>query len=246
MDKIKMTLYAIKLLSFFLSFTSCIGHSNAKPPEESIKTEVIGLLSDNTIWVIYQDKKSNYWFGSKEHGVFYYDGKILKNYTTKDGLVSNDIRGIQEDSSGNMYFDTGQGVSKFDGLTFSNLLIAKPNSLKNNWVLQPDDLWFMSSFNNNGVYRFDGEYLHHLEFPKSPQEGEFYKKNPGTSLKPYSLYTIYKDKKGYMWFGTSSLGVCRFDGETISWHYEDQLQTTLEGGDFGARAIFEDKDGKFG
>ena len=48
-----------------------------------------------------------------------------------------------------------------------------------------------------------------------------------------------------MWFGTASLGVCRFDGKTLSWHYEDQLQTTPNGGDFGTRAIFEDKEGKF-
>jgi ligand-binding sensor domain-containing protein len=73
----------------------------------------------------------------------------------------------------------------------------------------------------------------------------FYTKNPNTSLKPYGLYTIYKDRKGYMWFGTASLGVCRYDGRALSWHYEEQLQTTPHGGDFGTRAIFEDKNGKF-
>jgi ligand-binding sensor domain-containing protein len=46
-----------------------------------------------------------------------------------------------------------------------------------------------------------------------------------------------------VWFGTSSLGACRFDGKSFSWHYEEQLQTTPNGGDFGTRAIFEDKDG---
>jgi streptogramin lyase len=48
-----------------------------------------------------------------------------------------------------------------------------------------------------------------------------------------------------MWFGTASLGAARFDGETLSWHYEEQLQTTPRGGDFGTRAIFEDNDGRF-
>jgi ligand-binding sensor domain-containing protein len=48
-----------------------------------------------------------------------------------------------------------------------------------------------------------------------------------------------------MWFGTVSLGICRYDGKTISWHYEEQLQTTPNGGDFGTRAIYEDKDGFF-
>jgi ligand-binding sensor domain-containing protein len=111
-------------------------------------------------------------------------------------------------------------------------------------VLKPDDLWFRMGF-KSGAYRFDGKYLHYLKFPTSPQENIFYMKNPNTILKPYGLYTIYKDRKGYMWFGTASLGVCRYDGRALSWHYEEQLQTTPNGGDFGTRAIFEDKNGKF-
>lgn len=216
-----------------------------KAINKRIEIESTISLRDQTIWVIHQDKKSNFWFGSKENGVFYYDGKLLKNYTKTNGLISNDIRGIQEDSNGNIYFDTGQGVSKFDGLIFSTLPIKNPNLPTNDWVLQSDDLWFRIGFNKNGVYRFDGEVLHYLKFPKSPQEDTFYKINSNTSLQPYGLYTIYKDRKGFMWFGTSSLGFCKYDGKTFGWHYENQLQTTPSGGDFGSRAIFEDKEGLF-
>jgi ligand-binding sensor domain-containing protein len=225
----KLTLLTIFLVSFFVS--------------SSIDTGVTITQIDKTIWTIYQDKKSNYWFGSKENGVYYYNGQRLKHITTENGLVSNEIRGIQEDANGNVYFDTEKGVSKFDGRTFKTLQIANPASPLNNWVLKPDDLWFRMGF-KSGAYRFDGKYLHYLKFPTSPQENMFYMKNPNTSLKPYGLYTIYKDRKGYMWFGTASLGVCRYDGRTLNWHYEEQLQTTPNGGDFGTRAIFEDKNGK--
>lgn len=245
MNEIKMTPFAFSLLIFFTTLSSCSVPNNPTPPEETIEIEVPGPQLDQTIWTIYQDKKSNYWFGSKENGVFYYDGQQVKQFTTEDGLISNDIRGIQEDSYGNIYFDSGHGVSKFDGRIFSTLPIVNPDSPTNDWVLNPEDLWFRIGFNNSGVYRYDGEYLHYLKFPKSPQEDEFYRKNNNESLRPYGLYTIYKDRDGFMWFGTSSLGVCRFDGLTLSWHYEDQLQTTPEGGDFGTRAIFEDKDGIF-
>lgn len=226
----KLTLLTIFLVSFFVS--------------SSIDTGVTITQIDKTIWTIYQDKKSNYWFGSKENGVYYYNGQRLKHITTENGLVSNEIRGIQEDANGNVYFDTEKGVSKFDGRTFKTLQIANPASPLNDWVLKPDDLWFRMGF-KSGAYRFDGKYLHYLKFPTSPQENMFYMKNPNTSLKPYGLYTIYKDRKGYMWFGTASLGVCRYDGRVLSWHYEEQLQTTPNGGDFGTRAIFEDKNGKF-
>ena len=230
MNKIKLTLLTIFLVSFFVS--------------NSIDTGVTVTQLDKTIWTIYQDKKSNYWFGSKENGVYYYNGQRLKHITTENGLVSNEIRGIQEDANGNVYFDTEKGVSKFDGRTFKTLQIANPASPLNDWVLKPDDLWFRMGF-KSGAYRFDGKYLYYLKFPTSPQENMFYMKNPNTSLKPYGLYTIYKDRKGYMWFGTASLGVCRYDGRVLSWHYEEQLQTTPNGGDFGTRAIFEDKNGKF-
>jgi ligand-binding sensor domain-containing protein len=62
---------------------------------------------------------------------------------------------------------------------------------------------------------------------------------------PMGFIPFTKTVKDIMWFGTASLGLCRYDGKTLSWHYEEQLQTTPEGGDFGTRAIFEDKDGKF-
>jgi ligand-binding sensor domain-containing protein len=230
MNKIKLALLPIFLVSFFVS--------------NSIDTGVTVTQLDKTIWTIYQDKKSNYWFGSKENGVYFYNGQQLKHITTENGLVSNEIRCIQEDANGNIFFDTEKGVSKFDGYTFKTLKLANPASPLNDWVLKPDDLWFRMASTKSGVYRFDGKYLHYLKFPTSPQENMFYTKNPNTSLKPYGLYTIYKDRKGYMWFGTASLGVCRYDGRTLNWHYEEQLQTTPNGGDFGTRAIFEDKNGK--
>ena len=226
-----MMLLTIFLVSFFASNSYDIG--------------VTVTQIDKTIWTIYQDKKSNYWFGSKENGVYYYNGQHLKHITTKNGLVSNEIRGIQEDANGNIFFDTEKGVSKFDGHTFKTLQIANQDSPLNNWVLKPDDLWFRIGSTKNGAYRFDGKFLHYLKFPTSPQEITFYKNNPNSSLKPYGLYTIYKDRKGFMWFGTASLGVCRYDGKNLNWHYEEQLQTTPNGGDFGTRAIFEDKNGKF-
>ena len=200
---------------------------------------------NTTIWSIYQDRQSNFWFGSRENGLFFYNGKDLRQYTTEDGLVSNEVRGIQEDSKGTIFVETEYGVSKFDGQSFTSLEIKNDDAPTDGWQLNPDDLWFRIGFDKKGPYRFDGEYLHYLKLPKSPQEANFYKNVGNTSIQPYGLYSIYKDSKGFMWFGTASLGVCRFDGKNLNWHYEDQLQTTPSGGDFGSRAVFEDQEGLF-
>jgi ligand-binding sensor domain-containing protein len=59
------------------------------------------------------------------------------------------------------------------------------------------------------------------------------------------LFSMYKDTKGHLWFGTSSLGACRFDGKSIQWFYEKHWSEIPNGGSFGIRAIIEDKNGHF-
>lgn len=44
----------------------------------------------------------------------------LKNYTTSDGLASNAINRIVKDSRGFLWFCTEDGLSRFDGYTFTN------------------------------------------------------------------------------------------------------------------------------
>jgi len=183
------------------------------------------------------------WFGGNDEGAYKYDGENLILYTDKDGLIGSNIIGIQEDRFGNIYFDTTEGVSKFDGEKFTTLEIIENSSVENEWKLESNDLWFRLGWNNSGPYRFDGKNLYHLQFPKNEMENEFNSKYPNASYNPYGVYYIYKDTKGTIWFGTSNLGVYHFDGNDISWMYEKHLTETREGGSFGIRSIIEDKDG---
>jgi len=238
----------ILFLTLLTLLYSCKGQYNSSNQAVVENSRAVGKIAshlDITIWSIYQDQNSNFWFGSKENGLYFYDGKNLKQFTTQDGLLGNQIRDIQEDASGNIFIETLSGVSKFDGQQFKTLEIKDDLVVPNEWKLEPNDLWFRIGFDNKGPFRYDGKYLHYLEFPKSPQEDNFYKKRPSSGFTPYGIYSIYKDRKGHIWFGTTGLGVCRFDGKNLSWHYEEQLQTTPSGGDFGTRAILEDKDGFF-
>ncbi|MBK8080048.1 MAG: hypothetical protein IPK25_07050 [Saprospiraceae bacterium] len=53
-------------------------------------------------------------------GVFSYDGKTFKNYSTTNGLINNSVRSILEDKDGNLWFGTRCfGLSRFDGKTFT-------------------------------------------------------------------------------------------------------------------------------
>lgn len=242
----KITLKAILLFGILTTFSFCKGRAKhehlGQPQHEGTIGKTVSEL-DEGITVIYQDKRNNFWFVGK--GVYQFDGKGLILYTLEDGLCSNAILGIQEDQFGNIYFDTPEGVSKFDGQKFTTLEVIDSNSSRNEWKLGPNDLWFRMGWDKNGPYRYDGKSLYKLEFPKTEQADKFYAEYPNVSYNPYGIYTIYNDSKGRIWFGTSSLGVCRYDGKSISWLYERQLTETSDGGSFGIRSIIEDKDGYF-
>lgn len=235
-------------LGIFLTLSSCKSQSLDQDIKKSTKQSDLGTQVselNETIWDIYQDQNSNFWFSSKEKGVFRYDGNNLTHFTKKDGLQSNQIRGIQEDTSGNLFFETTSGVSKYNGESFETLKILEAEDVQHDWILVPGDLWFRIGFNKKGPYRYDGQFLYPLEFTESPQEAIFYSVESPPNYEPYGVYKIYQDSKGALWFGTTSLGICRFDGNAFQWHYEEQLQTTAGGGDFGSRAIFEDRNGYF-
>ena len=244
--KSKMTNIFLMFL-IFMTLSSCNSQGKIDTYPTALVQKTIGqtvrTLAPNAN-LIYQDNKNSYWFGN-DIGIYRFNGKGLILFTIKDGLISNRVLGVQEDEFGNVYFDTPEGVSKFDGQRFTTLTVIENSAEKNHWKLEPTDLWFRIGWEHNGPFRYDGEHLHPLEFPKNNIEDEFYQKNPSVSYNPYGIFSMFKDSKGNIWFGTSDLGIYRFDGIQISWMYEEHLGTVPEGGNFGIRSITEDKDGFF-
>ncbi len=198
---------------------------------------------DARIIHIFQATDSTYWFGSDGQGVYRYDDGGLVRFTTAHGLASDRVRSIQEDCAGNIFVcsDPG-GVSRFDCRVFSKL--SALNSSKSEWKLAPDDLWFPGGQDSGVVYRWDGTSLHRMAFPTTAAGDAHFaalprSKFPHAKYSPYDVYTIFKDSKGHLWFGTSTLGACRYDGTNFDW------VGLGENGSFGVRSFVEDKDGTF-
>jgi hypothetical protein len=255
------------VLALVAALSSGVAAQDKSPPAKSepkadskdqkpavAKGEIVSEL-DPAIWRVYQAKNGDYWFGSKDRGVYRYDGKTLVNFTTKDGLHYDPVGGIQEDKAGNIYFATtfdagrgrrAQGVSRFDGKAFSPLTVPEKAAPADAWKLQPDDLWFGGGSDTGTVFRYDGKTLHRLALP-STREGEAFlaahprSEYPNIKYSPYDTYINFRDSTGHVWFGTAMLGVCRYDGKSFAWLPESELRN----GSFGTRSIVEDKDGKF-
>jgi len=238
-----------KIFYSFLIFALCFTSSRAQndsnlslvePTTSTNKNFNANIVTqiDGSIRSIFQDKNGNFWFGTNAAGVFRYDGRTLLQFTEKDGLYNNQVQSIQEDKLGTIWFGTGLfGVSSFDGKTFTTHTNNEKYYLNKDynfeWKIEPNDLWFYAG---GGAFRYNGSLLSYLPFTKPDFNGV----NPQVSpfkLSRNSVYCILKDKKGNLWFGTQSQGVCRYDGKTFTWFTDKGLSGPAVLG------LFEDSKG---
>lgn len=160
--------------------------------------------------------------------------------------MDDQIRGIQEDQKGNIYFETPEGISKYDGSAFTTLKVLE--SIEAEWKLQPGDLWF--GYNANDLYRYDGSFLYALELPRQDLKKAFGKEVEGVPFEgnnnsPYAVFGIRKDKDGNLWIGTATAGAFRYDGKSFLWFGEKELSTLPDGRVPGVRSMLQDSDGYF-
>lgn len=204
-------------------------------PQDSIpvkKNEPQAIEMSKHIRSIFQDSKGSYWFGTNDAGVYFYDGKTRKQYTSNDGLANNQILNVQEDESGAIWFSTGEyGVSKFDGKTFTTYTENKKINNSDIPNIKENAMWFYAGA---GVFHYSKvkNKLNYLPLAKSTQF-----KTSAFRLSPYAVYSILKDKKGNVWFGTQSQGVCKFDGKNFTWFTTNGLAGSAVLG------LFEDSKG---
>ncbi|MEM7306646.1 MAG: two-component regulator propeller domain-containing protein [Planctomycetota bacterium] len=206
--------------------------------ETSLGVEVDAI--DPRIWCLHEARDGHLWLGSNGSGLYRCDGERVVHYTRDDGLEGLQVRSITEDKDGNLFFATSTGVTRFDGERFTELTAVPAGD--DGWTLDPDDVWLVFAPGTHGPCRYDGERLYLLELTQSPYVDP---DGPGANFPLAGVYQVYRDRRGHVWFGTAGAGLCRYDGETLAWMYEERLTTTPSGGAFGIRSIFEDRAGDF-
>lgn len=193
------------------------------------KTDTLKFTSG--IRAILQDSKGNYWFGSHNEGVGYYDGKSFEYFTTKEGLQDNQIRSIQEDKEGVIWFDTPKGVSSYNGKTIKSYTVN--DNSDSEWKKADIDLWF-SAGTMQGINRYDGQKMNYLAFP-----------NPTTvhTGNIYAVTSLSKGKNNMLWIGTYA-GVFGYNGNQFTIINDETLRLTGESEKIHVRSILEDSQGR--
>jgi ligand-binding sensor domain-containing protein len=192
-------------------------------------TNITRLVTSTRFFSLLEDKKGNFWFGSIGSGFYYYDGKTFRNFTTKDGLLNNEIVCIYEDKIGNIWFGANGGASRYDGKSFQNFMISEDSIVEDKTGKTFPDLtrppkevnsiiedktgkfWFAT---RGKAFVYDGK-----KFTIITHEGK-----PFTNVR-----TLMEDKKGNIWLAGSN-GLWRYDGKTfknfttnfVGYVYEDR------------------------
>ena len=79
---------------------------NGKP----IYDAATDALKEEKIWAAHQDEDGGLWFGTRTHGLYRFNKGSLSHYTTANGLASNSIFSILEDSSRHFWMSGPLGV----------------------------------------------------------------------------------------------------------------------------------------
>ncbi len=135
------------------------------------------------------------WLGTYGHGLSRFDGKTFKNYTTHDGLLSNQVRALALDSSGALWIGTiGGGLNRLKDGQF--IALSRTNGLPHDSVraLLPEadgSLWIGTG---RGLCLLRGGRLFAFEAARE--------------LADAAIAVILDDGLGFLWCG-SNRGVVR-------------------------------------
>ncbi|THU32406.1 response regulator [Niastella caeni] len=89
------------------------------------KKEHVYYSTGKPVRAIFEDSHHNLWVGTEGGGLILFNrkkGNVAKRYSTADGLSNNAVLNILEDTNGNLWISTFNGLSKFDPVkkTFQN------------------------------------------------------------------------------------------------------------------------------
>ncbi|MBS4036070.1 MAG: response regulator [Ignavibacterium sp.] len=184
--------------------------------------------ADNNITVVMTDNEDNLWLGTNGDGIKVYKKDLLLNETNllyefkavssnERGLSSNNITSIVQDDNGLIFIGTfGGGLNIYNPVmkTFDIFRYKRedPGSLGNDFIHMvykdsENTIWIGTGL--AGLNRFDRQsksfkrFRDDIKLPDNPK----YLNSP-------EVTSICEDSEGYLWIGTTTGGLSKFDRQT--------------------------------
>ncbi len=132
----------------------------------------------------------------------------FKHYTSNDGLIHNTVNAITQDGEGFMWFGTVNGLSKFDGLNFTNYQY----NLNDKFGIPEGEVSQLETDENGNIWllvsgkiaRFDKHTENFITIDSLRTKHDSF---------PARVNSIYSDKNENLWLCTSN-GLFKYDFET--------------------------------
>ncbi len=195
---------------FSLLLLTCAMFAKGQQSKAQIKpAKIVRTQGVNSATVVcqLQDARGNLWFSISGEGAYCYDGKRFINFTTKNGLRSNEVGPIIEDKAGNILIGTGRGINRYNGKSFTMLRGTDTFSITSLLEDKNGDIWFATM--NNGVYRWNEKRLTNF------LSNDDHKFNLGAHYQ--LIMDILEDMQGNIWFSSwNGGGVWRYDGKAFT------------------------------
>jgi ligand-binding sensor domain-containing protein/serine phosphatase RsbU (regulator of sigma subunit) len=220
-------------------------------PQDHIKFNHLTIedgLSQSSVTCIFQDLKGFMWFGTQD-GLNRYDGydfHIFKNIPSDStSLTDNFIFSIYEDKEGDLYIETQSGnFHKYNPRTESFKIVSKENldlkgakvSTVGSFLAEASGIkWTGGAGRGTGLERLNtktGEVIHYKHNPLDP-----------SSLSDDKVYSIFRDRYGNLWIGTSN-GLSKLNEKSGKfYHYKNEPENPNSLPDNWVWPIFEDTQG---
>tara|TARA_B110000858_G_scaffold182029_1_gene221040 strand:- start:1721 stop:2755 length:1035 start_codon:yes stop_codon:yes gene_type:complete len=158
-------------------------------------------LTNNDVNTIMEDKTGKIWFGTR--GTLCLYNPLTSKFTQvtdKEGNSFKNVWTLIEDSKGNIWIGGEDGLSRYDGLIFTNLTTEFVSCVYEDKI---GNIWTISS--EGSLKQYNESSLVNLK----PVSTEIYKNNSMS-------FRVIEDKAGKIWVGTLQ-GVFNYDGKSINY-----------------------------
>jgi ligand-binding sensor domain-containing protein/signal transduction histidine kinase len=149
-----------------------------------------------------------------------------RTWQTDEGLPANDVKAITQTADGYLWVGTSAGLARFDGLSFATFDSSNTPELKSSSITalcaEPGGtLWIGTA--GGGLVRYS--------------QGQFARFTHVDGLAGDQLNTIYENRAGVLWIGTTTGMSCYANGRFTNYTTRQGLWSD------NVRAIYEGRDG---
>src|SRR5882672_9284825 len=144
----------------------------------------------------------------------------IKSYTTADGLAHNVVNKIVRDSRGFMWFCTNEGLSRFDGYSFTNYGSEQglPSAIVNDLLETREGVYWVATA--GGLCRLNPLGKPHASLNNASERTAsnpmFVLYDPNDHSRTGSVNVLLEDRTGAVWCGTGH-GLYRLEQTDGEW-----------------------------